>query len=101
MPILKLIHLVFYVLAFSTAQARIWTNLENSKIEAEYISHSQSKVTIKLRKSGKIIKYPINKLSQGDKEFLAELSKTNGLRIVDEIEYKVHLSDRLFLLNCE
>ncbi len=108
MHTLKNIYFCISILAINAAQAqtRTWTNIENNKIKAEYLSHSQSKVTFKLSKSGKITEYPIEKLSTEDRIFLTELKNdtpskqidknkanqqntTKGLRIIDEIEYKV------------
>ncbi|SHJ43170.1 Putative esterase [Rubritalea squalenifaciens DSM 18772] len=59
-------------LAFSTSgvEGRTWTNSEGKTIEADYISHSGDSVTLKLK--GKEIQYPLEKLSQGDRDWLKE-----------------------------
>ena len=57
-----------------TGLARTWTNSEGRKLEAEFVSADATTVTLKMQ--GKEVRYPLEKLSPADREFvIAEKSK--------------------------
>ena len=55
------------------AQSRIFTSSDGKIIEAEYLSSSESHVTLKLNRNGREYTIPIERLSNDDQQFVAEL----------------------------
>lgn len=62
-------HLAAFAAAGSIAAARPWTNAEGKTLEAEYVSSDATTVTLKMQ--GREIPYPLAKLSQADRDFVA------------------------------
>jgi len=54
----------------SHAEMRIWTSKKGSTIEAEFVTMSGDKVTLK-KLSGKVLKVPVSGLIEADREYLA------------------------------
>lgn len=54
------------------ASARSWTNSDGQTIEADFVSADEKVVRIRLR--GKVISYPLEKLSQADRDWVAAQS---------------------------
>ncbi len=73
----RLFTLVFFLCAFLSAvvSARTWTNTEGKKIEAELLRVEGEKVILKFR--GREVKLSINKLSQGDQDYIKEWKEEN------------------------
>jgi predicted esterase len=60
----------YLLLSFTlTASARPWTNSEGKTIEAEYISSDSKSVVLNV--SGRDVTYPLDKLSEADREYIA------------------------------
>jgi len=67
----------------STAAPRQWTNTAGKEITAEFISSDGADVTLLM--NGKEIKYPLEKLSQSDRDFVAEQAKKpNVIKVAAE-----------------
>jgi len=52
--------------------ARSWTNSEGTTIEADFVSADERAVRLRIR--GKVTSYPLEKLSQADRDWIAEQS---------------------------
>jgi len=64
--------LVLVIALSLPAAARSWTNSEGTTIEADFVSADGQ--TVRLRIRGKVTNYPLEKLSQADRDWIAEQS---------------------------
>ena len=70
--------LVFCLVVNCNAELRTWTAVNGKEVEAEFVSNSDGRVTLKL-KSGKVFEVPLDKLSRVDQEFLkSKLAEDQG-----------------------
>ena len=73
LPLLIVLGMSFSVAQDAKPELRTWTAVNGKEVEAEFVSHSDGQVSLKM-KTGKIFKVPLNKLSKADQEFLTAKS---------------------------
>ncbi|MEM7383792.1 MAG: hypothetical protein AAF514_02510, partial [Verrucomicrobiota bacterium] len=54
-------------------QSRVYTNSDGKEIEADYVSSSDTHVTLKLKRNGKDYTFPIAQLSKADQAYVVEV----------------------------
>lgn len=64
--------LIFSALLQTGAHARTWTDVQNRKVEAEMVRVEGNNVILKL-KDGRELPFPLEKLSQPDKDFVSSV----------------------------
>ena len=78
----------------TTCLGRSWTNSEGKAIQADYVSHADGKVVLKM--NGREISYEIEKLSAEDQEFLKTVKATASEEIITGHRKDLPISHRLF-----
>ena len=69
---MKALPLLLLLFSLPASDARIFTNKEGKKIEAEYVSATETHVVLKLKKTGRSYTLEISKLSDDDIAFIEE-----------------------------
>ncbi len=70
---MRILMLFFFVLgSVCNAEIRTWTAVNGKGVEAEFVSNSDGKVTLKM-KAGRTFKVQLNKLSKADQDFIAKM----------------------------
>jgi predicted peptidase len=59
----------------TTASARTWTSNDGKPLEADFVSATETHVTLKLSKTGKEVTIPLTRLSEADQKFVKEDAK--------------------------
>ena len=69
----KWIHFLTLVLGVcGSVQARTWTSSDGKKLEAEFVSVTETEVSLKRDSDGKLFTLPLERLSELDQEFIEE-----------------------------
>jgi len=69
---MKKFHSLLCLVFVGTALARQWTSSDGRKLEAEFVSSSEEKVTLKRDSDGKTFTLSLDKLSEADLEWIKE-----------------------------
>jgi predicted peptidase len=59
----------------TTASARTWTSNDGKPLEADFVSATETHVTLKLSRTGKEVTIPLTRLSEADRKFVKEDAK--------------------------
>jgi hypothetical protein len=77
-PITRLCVVLVFTICAATAVARIWTDKTGThKVEGEFVKLSDGNVDIR-RDDGKLVRIPLDKLSEDDQKFVQKTAKTSG-----------------------
>ncbi|MEJ6568232.1 MAG: prolyl oligopeptidase family serine peptidase [Akkermansiaceae bacterium] len=71
---MKLTALIF-ALGMLSAPARTWTSTAGKPLEATFVSATETKVTLKRDKDGKVFTIPLDRLIEADRTFIKEEAK--------------------------
>ena len=58
---------------------RTWTSSDGKSLEAELLEYSDKEIKIKIPKNFQIVKIPLDRLAESDREFVMEMVKQNSL----------------------
>jgi len=67
--------LFFTCLLAGLMQARTWTSPDGRKLEGEFVSATETEVTLKMTGTGKELTFPLTKLCDEDQAFISEQAK--------------------------
>lgn len=90
---MKLRHLclIAFVIGISPLQARTWTSSDGKKLEAEFVSATETHVVLKRRKDGRTFTLALSRLSAADQSYIKEEaageSGASGPAVAIEGEY--------------
>ncbi|MGJ8725921.1 MAG: prolyl oligopeptidase family serine peptidase [Roseibacillus sp.] len=65
-------HFLILALSLSSATARTWTSTDGKLLEATFVSATESEVTLKRDKDGKVFTIPLERLVEADHSFVEE-----------------------------
>ncbi|MGJ8695337.1 MAG: prolyl oligopeptidase family serine peptidase [Verrucomicrobiaceae bacterium] len=66
---------LFLVLSVMGASARTWTSSDGKALEASFVSATETEVTLKLDRGGRVVTIPLTRLSEEDRIFIKEEAK--------------------------
>lgn len=66
----------FFALLCVSLEARTWTSSDGKSLEAEFLSASETEVTLKRDTDGKTFTLPLSRLSEDDQEFVKDQEST-------------------------